>query len=65
MSMKPGATTRPETSSTRSAAPVRCGATATMRSPSTATSAARPGAPVPSTTVPPRKRSDQATAIPR
>src|SRR5437870_12503689 len=60
MSMKPGATTLPVASITRSAGPVRLGATATMRSRSTATSARRAGAPLPSTTVPPRRRSDHA-----
>src|SRR5439155_921807 len=63
MSMKPGATTRPATSSTRSAAPARLGATATTRSPSTATSARRRGVPVPSISVPPRSRRDQAAAL--
>src|SRR4029453_17554558 len=62
MSMKPGVTVRPLASITRSAAPTRPGATATTRSPSTATSAARAGAPLPSTTVPPRISRDQATS---
>src|SRR5690242_14394815 len=60
MSMKPGATTCPAASITRSAGPLRCGATAATRSPSTATSAVRAGAPLPSMTVPPRISSDQA-----
>src|SRR6185503_17826166 len=60
MSMKPGATTCPAASITRSAGPLSPGATATTRSPSTATSAARAGAPLPSMTVPPRISSDQA-----
>ena len=42
--------------------PPRPGPTAAMRSPSTATSAARAGAPLPSITEPPRIRSDQAIA---
>jgi len=50
--MKPGATIRPLASITRAASPPRCGSTAAMRSPSTATSAARAGAPLPSTTMP-------------
>src|SRR5512145_849715 len=58
--MKPGATTRPAASITRSAGPPSRGATAAMRSPSTATSAARAGPPLPSTTVPPRISRDQA-----
>src|SRR5262245_22598070 len=62
MSMKPGVTVRPAASITRSAAPARPGSTATTRSPSTATSAARAGAPLPSTTVPPRSSRDQATS---
>src|SRR5438093_8627388 len=60
MSMKPGATTLPVASITRSAGPLRLGATAAMRSRSTATSARRAGAPLPSTTEPPRRRSDHA-----
>src|SRR5262245_9922767 len=52
MSTKPGATTQPEASSVR--APARPLPTAAMRSPSIATSARRAGAPVPSTTLPPR-----------
>src|SRR5215470_8470222 len=60
MSMKPGATTLPVASMTRAAWPLSDGATAAMRSPSTATSARRAGAPLPSITAPPRKSSDQA-----
>src|SRR2546421_2354226 len=60
MSMKPGDTTLPVASMTRSAWPASVGATAAMRSPSTATSARRAGAPLPSTTEPPRSRSDHA-----
>src|SRR5512136_2040865 len=63
MSMKPGATIRPLASITRAASPVRSGPTAAMRSPSSATSAARAGAPLPSTRVPFRIRSDQAMAL--
>src|SRR5678815_4567448 len=61
MSMKPGETILPAASITRSAWPLNAGPTAAMRSPSTATSAARAGPPAPSTTEPPRIRSDQAT----
>src|SRR5262245_47830933 len=53
--MNPGDTTRPAIASSRCAAPMRCGATAAMRSPSRATSATKRGAPVPSTTSPPRR----------
>src|SRR6266498_4249676 len=60
MSMKPGATINPLASMTRVASPLRREPKAAMRSPSTATSAATPGAPLPSTTVPPLMRSDQA-----
>src|SRR6185503_1872933 len=63
MSMNPGATISPLASITRAASPARPGPTAAMRSPSTATSAARAGAPLPSTTVPFRIRSDQAMAL--
>src|SRR5919201_2274848 len=52
MSMKPGATTCPPASRVR--LPSRLSPTALMRSPVTATSARRPGAPLPSSTVPPR-----------
>ena len=61
MSMNPGATTCPLASIVRVAAPSSRGATATIRSPSTATSAGRAGAPVPSISEPFRTRSDQAT----
>ncbi len=60
MSMKPGATTCPAASITRVASPASPGATATIRSPSTATSAGRAGAPLPSIRDPFRTRSDQA-----
>src|SRR4029450_5598134 len=59
--MKPGETILPAASITRSAWPLSPGPTAAMRSPSTATSAARAGPPAPSTTEPPWIRSDQAT----
>ena len=52
MSMKPGATMHPVASTTWPASPGRAGATAVTRSPDSATSARRPGAPVPSRTVP-------------
>src|SRR6266540_482187 len=52
MSMNPGATTCPVPSRVRS--PSRPSPISVMRSPVTATSAFRPGAPEPSTTVPPR-----------
>src|ERR1700675_2871191 len=60
MSMKPGATIRPLASMVRSPWPARLGAIAAMRSPPSATSAATPGAPLPSTTVPCLIRSDHA-----
>src|SRR6266436_1833921 len=60
MSMKPGVTISPLASMTRVASPLRLEPRAAIRSPSTATSAATPGAPLPSTTVPPLMRSDQA-----
>src|SRR6266702_701175 len=60
MSMKPGATISPLASMVRAAWPVRAGPTAAIRSPSSATSAATPGAPLPSTTVPFLIRTDQA-----
>src|SRR5215471_2985971 len=63
MSMNPGATTWPAASITRAASPESLGATATIRSPSTATSAARAGAPEPSTSEPFRTRRDQATLL--
>ena len=56
MSTNPGVTTRPVASMTVYASSVISGATATTRSPSTAISAARGGAPVPSTRRPPRTR---------
>src|SRR5439155_22104563 len=52
MSMKPGVTAQPDASSSRS--PRRFGAISRMTPSAIATSAARPGAPVPSKTVPPR-----------
>src|SRR4051794_3496572 len=52
MSMKPGATTQPSASTVTS--PSRLVPTSVMWPSLTATSARRPGAPVPSTTVPPR-----------
>src|SRR4051795_4922270 len=52
MSMKPGATTQPDASS--SCSPRRSGPISRMTPSVTATSATRPGAPLPSTTVPPR-----------
>ena len=51
-STKPGVTVRPSASMTRPAPPASTSPTAVIRSPSTATSARRAGAPVPSTTVP-------------
>src|SRR5256885_13041609 len=60
MSMKPGATISPLASMVRAVWPVRAGPTAAIRSPSSATSAATPGAPLPSTTVPFLIRTDQA-----
>ncbi len=60
MSMKPGATTWPAASITRVASPARRGPIAAIRSPSSATSAGRAGAPLPSMTEPLRMRSDQA-----
>src|SRR5262245_43710753 len=48
MSMKPGATAWPAASITRAGSPVRPWPTAPIRAPSTATSAARAGAPLPS-----------------
>src|SRR3989442_6421670 len=57
--MKPGATTGPPASITRRASPWSPEPTATTRSPSTATSARRAGAPVPSMTEPFLMSSDQ------
>src|SRR5438552_5033754 len=54
-SMKPGATMQPLASMTAAPAVGRSASMATIRSPSTHTSAVRRGAPVPSITVPPRK----------
>ena len=59
-SMKPGETTRPLASISRSPRIASSRPTAKIRSPSTATSATRRGAPVPSTTVPPRRSSSHA-----
>src|SRR5450631_1801355 len=61
MSMNPGVTTWPEASSSRW--PDRPGPISAIRSPSIARSAGRPGAPVPSMTVPPR--ITRSCAIPR
>src|SRR5262252_84463 len=63
MSMKPGATIRPRASIVRAASPARCGPTAAMRSPSTATSAVTAGAPLPSMTAPFLISSDQAIGL--
>src|SRR5438477_10938037 len=52
MSMKPGATAQPDASSSRS--PRSFGPISRITPPVIATSAARPGAPLPSKTVPPR-----------
>ena len=54
MSMKPGATTCPAASVTRAPSAARSRPTAAIRPSRTSTSARRSGAPVPSTTVPPR-----------
>src|SRR3989454_10212833 len=61
--MNPGATTWPVASITRAASPPSPGPTTAMRSPSIATSARCPGAPVPAMTVPPRISRDQATGL--
>src|SRR4026207_180066 len=61
--MKPGATMSPVASMTCAASPDRPGPTAAMRSPSSATSAARAGPPLPSTTVPFRVRSARAMPL--
>src|SRR5947207_14823274 len=63
MSMKPGATIIPWASMAGAAWPVRAGPTAAIRSPSSARSAATPGAPLPSTTVPFLIRTDQAICL--
>src|SRR4051795_8701413 len=60
---KPGATVRPVTSMTVASTCCGTSPTATIRSPSTATSARRAGAPVPSTTAPPR--STTVAGMPR
>src|SRR5262249_45867737 len=60
MSMKPGATMQPVASTTRPASAARSGATAMIRSPASATFARRPGAPVPSRTVPSRMSQSNA-----
>src|SRR3954452_13692653 len=52
MSMKPGVTAQPDASSSRS--PRRFGAVSRIAPPLMAMSGARPGAPLPSKTVPPR-----------
>src|SRR5262245_45279173 len=59
MSMKPGATTQPVASLVRTAR-AATSPTATIRSPRMATSPGAPGAPLPSTTVPPRIRRSQS-----
>src|SRR5215813_5601869 len=61
--MNPGVTIRPVASITRLASPESPRPMAVIRSPSTATSAATPGAPLPSITVPPLMRSDQAIGL--
>src|SRR5439155_15406485 len=62
MSTKPGATTAPSASSTRSAVPDVAPTTA-IRPLRIATSAQRAGGPVPSTTVPPRIKRSKCSAI--
>src|ERR1700752_5209134 len=61
MSMKPGATAQPEASSSR--LPRRFGLISWITPPAIATSAARPGAPLPSKTVPPRMTSSAGIGI--
>ena len=61
MSMKPGAIMHPAASTTWAASPASAGPMAVTRSPDSATSARRPGAPVPSRTVPPRISQSKAT----
>src|SRR5262245_60641647 len=61
--MKPGVTISPLASMVRAAGPPKAAPTAAIWSPSTATSAATPGAPLPSTTVPPLIKSDQAMGL--
>src|SRR5262245_332009 len=60
MSMKPGATTSREASMRRFDARAPSAPTASMRSPTTQTSARNQGAPVPSTTRPPARSRSQA-----
>src|SRR4051812_33645960 len=55
--MNPGLTTCPDASSSAASRSAGSSPTATIRSSSTAMSPRRPGAPVPSTTVPPRMTS--------
>src|SRR5262245_55704370 len=62
MSMNPGATTHPDASS--SSSPLRLGAISRTTPPAIATSATRPGAPLPSTTVPPRMTVSAAIGAP-
>ena len=62
--MKPGVTSFPVASISSAASPTMVAATFTMRPFVTATSATRAGAPVPSTTVPPRiSRSNIRTPV--
>src|SRR5262245_56623481 len=61
--MKHGVTAWPAASITRAASPASLGPTATIRSPSIATSAGRAGAPLPSISEPLRTSSDQATPL--
>ena len=61
--MKPGATTRPAASTTARAEPAaERSPTAAIRSPTIPTSDSKPGAPVPSMTIPPRRRRSNARA---
>src|SRR5688572_14544745 len=55
MSTKPGASASPSSSTTSPSVASPVGTTAAIRSPSITTSPDRPGAPVPSTTSPPRR----------
>ena len=61
--MKPGAITSPDASTVRAARIVSAGPGSTIRSPSTATLAAYPAAPVPSTTVPPSNSRSTSRVI--
>src|SRR3954471_614749 len=61
MSMKPGATAQPDASSSTS--PRRFGAISLITRSAIATSATRPGAPVPSNTVPPRRTRMSAIGV--